>query len=116
MAKSALSRARMKLAAVGRSGGSSEAMSRLPPVSGRKAATSIHRNGVVQTRATAQSRATAPIRALRPAIGRDLSAMAGPAALEPLQPGERQRQQDGDADHRRRRRLAGVVELVGVLI
>src|SRR6267378_969420 len=115
MAKSALSKASMKFSSVGCSGGSSEAMSRLPPVSGLKAATSIHRNGVVHTKATLQSSAALPSCAGCQRMSRLLCGMIG-AAFETLEADERQRQQDGDADHRRRRRLARVVEFVGVLV
>src|SRR5260370_13642801 len=101
MAKAARSKASMKLARVGCSGGSSDAMSRLPPVSGRKAATSIHRNGVVHTKATVQSSATLPSCAGRQRVSCRLWRMIG-AAFETLEADERQRQQDGNADHRRR--------------
>src|ERR1700676_2613159 len=90
-------------------------MSRLPPVSGRKAATSIHRNGVVHTKATVQSSAALPSCAGRQPASGLLWRMSGPA-FEALETGERQRQQYGDADHRCRRRLASVVKFIGVLI
>src|ERR1700687_2643048 len=90
-------------------------MSRLPPLSGRNAATSIQRNGVVHMNATAQTRAVPASRAGRSRAIADLGGMQG-AALEALETEQRQRQQDGDADHRRRRRLAGIVEFVGVLV
>src|ERR1700736_4421887 len=115
MAKSALSKASTKFSRVGCNGGSSDAMSRLPPVSGRKAATSIQRNGVVHTKAMVQRSAAVPSCAGRQRLSGLLLRMIGPA-FETLEADERQRQQDGDADRRRRRRLAGVIEFVRVLV
>src|SRR5260221_14372051 len=98
MAKSALSKASMKFSSVGCSGGSSEAMSRLPPVSGLKGATSIHRNGVVHTKATLQSSAGLPGCAGRQRMKRLLCRMIG-AAFKTLEADDRQGQQEGDAEH-----------------
>src|SRR5215469_164879 len=85
--------------------GVSEAMSGGTP--GRSDATAIHANGTAQTSAAALA---ASIAQRRP------STLIMHAAFDKAERDQRQRQQRGDADHRRRRGEACVVVLRGLLV
>src|SRR5262249_38092165 len=84
-------------------------MSALPAPSGRKDATSVHRNGLAHRKATADNKAAST--ALPMERSKELR-IAARSPLHDAQRAERDGKKDRDADQRRGRRLAVVEVLV----